>query len=416
MVVSGLRVRGLALLRKFLNWIVEFLSPILAVLLFVGVSLVFWSHYEQSQQHANDIAIEDAKSFSSSVAQFRNFYATTILPALKPYNVPITHDYLTRPGTLPLPATFAIDFGDKLSEQSNYRVRLYSDMPFSWRENAGIRDDFEAEAMAYLRDHPDGYISRFDTIDNQRVLRFAIADVLQESCVACHNSYPGTPKTDWKAGEVRGVLEVIRPVSSIYQQSEKAAWKTFIAMMLMAFSALVLLAFVIRRMKMVLAEVKRQHVKTRAIMDSVVDAIVVIDQQGIIIETNKAVETVLGYTQADLLGQNINIIVPEPHHQAHDGYLQRYLKEGTPKVIGFTRQLQARKQDGSLIPIDLAVSEVKHNESTIFTGIIRDVTERQKTEEEVKNARDEAVASAQMKSEFLANMSHEIRTPMNGVI
>ncbi|MGE4501665.1 MAG: PAS domain S-box protein [Thiomicrospira sp.] len=403
-------------MRTFFNWLVEFLSPILAVLLFVGISLVFWSHYEQSQKHANEIAIEDAKNFSSSVAQFRNFYATTILPALKSYNVPITHDYLTRPGALPLPATFAIDFGEKLSANSDYRVRLYSDKPFSWRKNAGIRDAFEAEAMAYLRANPDGYISRFDTIDNQPVLRFAVADVMQESCVGCHNTYPGSPKTDWKVGDVRGVLEVVRPVSSLYQESEAAAWQTFIAMMIMAFGALVLLAFVIRRMKAVLAEVKRQHVKARAIMDSVVDAIVVIDQQGVIIETNKAVENVLGYTQAGLQGQNINIIVPEPHHHAHDGYLRRYLKEGTPKVIGFTRQLQARKQDGSLIPIDLAVSEVKHDDSTIFTGIIRDVSERQKAEEAVRKARDEALASAQMKSEFLANMSHEIRTPMNGVI
>ena len=402
---------------RLINWMIEFVAPILAALLFVGVSYVFWDHYEQAEQQAQEIAVEDARNFSSSVAQFRNFYAATILPALRQYNVPVTHDYLNIPGAVPLPATFAIDFGDMLSESADYKVRLYSDLPFSWREGGGLRDNFEQEAMAYLRDNPDGFVSRFETFEGREVLRFAVADVLEQSCVACHNSYPGSPRNDWQVGEVRGILEVVRPVSSLYQQKEQQAWYAFITMMAMAFSALLLLALVIRRMKSALSEAQREHVKTRTIMDSVVDAIIVIDQQGIITETNQAVSNVLGYQPNELIGQNVNMIVPAPHHQPHDSYIQRYLTDRQPHVIGQTRQLEARKKDGSIIPIDLAVSEVRtrHGSST-FTGVIRDVTERKRSEEEVKSARDQALESARLKSEFLANMSHEIRTPMNGVI
>lgn len=115
-----------------------------------------------------EVAIDDVRNFSKSVAQFRNFYASTIVPAVRMHNIPITHDYLKIPGAVPLPATFAIDFGDKISQNSDYRVRLYSDMPFSWRENGGVRDSFEKEAMTYLRENPEGFFTRYEVFEEKK--------------------------------------------------------------------------------------------------------------------------------------------------------------------------------------------------------------------------------------------------------
>lgn len=404
-------------MKRFYLWLVDYVAPIIALFLVVGISLVFWLHINSSERHLNQVALEDARNFSGSVAQFRNFYADTIVPAVRQHNVPITHDYLNIPGTVPLPATFAIDFGDKLSIDSNYNVRLYSDLPFSWRKGGGLHDEFERDAMAYLRDNPEAYFIRHETLeDGTRVLRYAVADILTESCVACHNSYPGTPRTDWKLGDVRGVLEVTRPVSSLHIKNEASAMRTFIAMLVMAIIALMMLGLVLRRNKQTTAEAKRQQQKIQSIMDSVVDAIIVIDEKGRVLEANHSVLQVLGYRVDELVGQNIKMIVPEPDQAAHDDYIRRYISDGDPRVIGFTRHVEALTKSGREIPIDLAVSEVLSGEKRLFTGVIRDVTERKKAQIEIEKARDQAVQSAKMKSEFLANMSHEIRTPMNGVI
>lgn len=403
-------------MKRFYIWLVDYASPLIAIALILGITTVFWWHYERSQSNLQQVAIEDARNFSQSVAQFRNFYASTIVPAARIHNAPITHDYLNIPGAMPLPATFAIDFGEKLSANSNYRVRLYSDLPFTWRKDGGLRDDFEREAMNYLRENPESSYTQYIELDGQPVLRYAVADVLKSSCVACHNSYPGTPKTDWKEGDVRGVLEVVRPISTLHLESELNAWQTFLAMLFMAVIALLLLGLVLKRNKLSLAQAQSEQHKTQSIMDSVVDAIIVINDKGMILEVNQAINNVLGYDAHELVGKNISMMMPEPHRSAHDGYIMRYLKEGEKRVIGLTRELEAVKKNGDIIPIELAVSEIWQDGGLRFTGVVRDVSERKKAEREIEKARDQALESVKLKSEFLANMSHEIRTPMNGVI
>lgn len=155
--------------------------------------------------------------------------------------------------------------------------------------------------MTYLRDNPEGFFTRYEVFEGKEVLRYAVADKLQATCVACHNSYPGTPKTDWKEGEVRGVLEVIRPISSLHLENEAQAWQTFLAMVGIALLALILLGFVIRRNKLAISQAQAEQHKTQSIMDSVVDAIVVINDQGIVLEANRAVFSVLGYEPEELV-------------------------------------------------------------------------------------------------------------------
>jgi two-component system, LuxR family, sensor kinase FixL len=118
----------------------------------------------------------------------------------------------------------------------------------------------------------------------------------------------------------------------------------------------------------------------RAVVDTAVDAIVVIDRFGAIRSVNQATEKIFGYTAQELVGNNVNMLMPQPYAGEHDGYLENYLGTGTKKIIGIGREVSGRRKDGSVFPMDLSVGEAHDNGEPIFVGIIRDITQRKSAE------------------------------------
>lgn len=121
--------------------------------------------------------------------------------------------------------------------------------------------------------------------------------------------------------------------------------------------------------------------RLKAILSTVADAIITIDQQGIIDSVNAATEQMFGYTAEELIGQNISLLMPPPFADEHDGYIARYLETGVGRIIGVGREVAGRRKDGEIFPVDLAVSKVNHH--GLFTGIVRDISTRKCLEREV---------------------------------
>jgi len=125
----------------------------------------------------------------------------------------------------------------------------------------------------------------------------------------------------------------------------------------------------------------REHdARLRAILDTAVEGIITIDDRGIIESVNPAAEKMFGYRSREIVGKNISILMPMPHRAAHDGYLDNYKRTGHAKIIGIGREVSGRRKNGTVFPMDLSVSEVKLADRRLFTGFIRDITERKEAE------------------------------------
>jgi len=157
--------------------------------------------------------------------------------------------------------------------------------------------------------------------------------------------------------------------------------------------------------------------KYRHVVNAAADAIISLDEQGLVCEFNHAAEQIFGFTKAELLGKSLTPIMPPHLRDLHMAGLQRYLTTGQRHLPRWHNiELPGRTKDGREFPLEVSFSLLEAGEKKFLTGVLRDITERKRVEAEWHQAREAAEAATQAKSEFLANMSHELRTPMNAII
>jgi len=128
--------------------------------------------------------------------------------------------------------------------------------------------------------------------------------------------------------------------------------------------------------------------RMRALLEAAVDAIISIDEPGAIQTINPAAERLFGYAPDEVIGRNVKILMPSPYREEHDGYLARYRATGEKKIIGIGREVLGRRKDGSTFPMDLSVAEARLGDERIFAGIIRDITERKRAEQALRESEE----------------------------
>ncbi len=148
--------------------------------------------------------------------------------------------------------------------------------------------------------------------------------------------------------------------------------------------------------------------RLRAIVDTAVDAIITIDERGIIETFNPAAERLLGYPAKDAIGQNVKLLMPSPYRDGHDDYVRHYLETGEKKVIGIGREVVGRRKDGSTFPADLAVSEMSLNGRRMFTGVLRDITQRKQAEEALRKAHEGLEARVRERTASLSEANQRL--------
>lgn len=151
---------------------------------------------------------------------------------------------------------------------------------------------------------------------------------------------------------------------------------------------------------------RKNAAKLQAILNNVADGIITIHENGIIESVNPASEKIFGYASYDMLGKNVNMLMPEPYRSEHDGYIQNYLRTGVAKVLGVReRKVKGLRRNGEMFPMEISMGEVKAGDERFFVGIMRDITEREEAEKTLKESEEKFRDLFENATDLIQNVS-----------
>ena len=246
---------------------------------FIGIIFVLLSGFfayqivKSSDKALVLMARQEAKSKAALLESLRTIYTRDVVSKIENSKVVVSHDFHGKSQTIPLPATLV----KSISEHTNTKVGgiktfLYSAYPFPWRvKDEGLNDNFRKKAWAFLSEYKDRYFEEIVTVGNKRFLRFAKSDLMRKSCIKCHNSHQDSPKTNWKIGDTRGILEVQVPIKRRGDELSSTLNQSYtVALMTIFLGTLVLIAtgyVIMREQKKMQEKTHRSKLKTKRKLD-----------------------------------------------------------------------------------------------------------------------------------------------------
>ncbi len=379
---------------------------VLSIIFCSGLLLALWFLSHANTTLIQSAALQGTTLHAETLLELRNLYTSEVVDRVRGHNIEVTHDYLHKPGAIPLPINFSMELARRVSlRDSGMVMRLYSNYPFPWRKDGGVHDDFGRQALVALQANPQQPYYRFEDVEGRASLRYAKADVMQATCVSCHNSRLDSPKRDWKVGDVRGVLEIVRPLDRVVAQSRADLREVSIlfgALLALGLGALTLVITRLRRMSVNLewqvaqlhshqeelrqstAQLRDSEAILSATINTALDAVVQMDAAGIITRWNTRAEEIFGWTREEAIGRMLHdTIAPPQYREAHIRGMKHFLVSGEGPFLNKRIEIFALHRDGHEFPIELSITPLKMAGQYEFSSFIRDITERKQAEEQL---------------------------------
>ena len=173
----------------------------------------------------------------------------------------------------------------------------------------------------------------------------------------------------------------------------------------------------VTNLKIVEHDLAAREAHLKSILETVPDAMIVINERGLVQSFSVAAERLFGYGPSEVVGKNIKMLMPSPYRESHDGFLDRYLRTGERRIIGIGRVVVGERKDGSTFPMELSVGEMRSADQRFFTGFIRDLTERQRTEARLQELQTELVHISRLTAmgEMATALAHELNQPLSAI-
>ena len=164
-------------------------------------------------------------------------------------------------------------------------------------------------------------------------------------------------------------------------------------------------------------ELQEREAHLRSVLDTVPDAMIIIDPQGIIQSFSLTAERLFGYAAAEAIGRNVSMLMPPPYHEQHDSYLSRYHTTGERRIIGIGRVVVGQRRDGTTFPMELTVGEAGSAQRQMFIGFVRDLTERQQTQKRLQELQSELIHMSRYTAlgEMASTLAHELNQPLSAI-
>lgn len=237
----------------------------LTILFMVGGILALWNIDRLSDHLILAQARQNTAIYAQAIQQARVLYGEIVNNARSAHGLEVTDLQIEQRRqadrrALPLPIAFLLDLSERIdADGSGAQIRIYSDDPFSNRVGIrGIQTDFERQALVFLRQHPDQVYDAILKTPNGWEYQYAKAEVMQPSCIECHNSHPNSNRRDWQVGDVRGALKIVQPLDQVRQEVRQGLRETLVVFMGLALLAVMGIGLVMNRVRRTSRELERQ--------------------------------------------------------------------------------------------------------------------------------------------------------------